>query len=206
MRYILFGIFLSYLRNEVNYLRLVRAIQDDVAVEKIALYLKERNYRDFLLFTVGITLGIRISDLLMLRVRDVRDTDYIYIKEKKTGKTKHIKITADLNCLLEDHIKNLSSETFLFKSQKGKNRPITRHHAYIIIRQAARACGVRNIGTHSLRKTFGRIEVNCNVPVEMIQKMLNHKTTADTLRYLGIEQEHEDKARSHFNFRRLLKK
>lgn len=185
---------------------IVLAIPDDYMVEKIALYLKERNYRNFLLFTVGVTLGLRISDLLMLKVKDVRCTGYIKVKEKKTGKSKPIKMTPDLNGLLEDYIKDKSANTYLFKSQKGENNPISRQQAYRILRLAARNCGVLNIGTHSLRKTFGRIELDCKVPVYLIQKMFNHKTSEDTNRYLGIQQKHEDEARANFNFRKLLKK
>lgn len=187
-------------------MNIVRAIPDDTVLEKIAIYLKDRNYRDFLLLTVGITLGVRISDLLALRVKDVKDTDYIYIKEKKTKKRKDIKITPDLNVLLEEYIKGKPLNTYIFKSQKGENNPITRQQAYRILRYAARACGLKNVGTHTLRKTFGRIETDCKVPIHMIQKMFNHKTTEDTLRYLGIEREHEDKARRNFNFSKLLKK
>ena len=52
----------------------------------VADYLKVKNERDYLLFMFGIYTGLRISDILKFRVRDVKDKDAIYIREKKTGK------------------------------------------------------------------------------------------------------------------------
>lgn len=53
----------------------------------IKKYLKERNKRNLLLFVAGINLGLRISDLLQLRVKDVKK-QYVSLREKKTGKEK----------------------------------------------------------------------------------------------------------------------
>ena len=45
------------------------------------------------------------------------------------------------------------------------------------------------LGTHSMRKTRGWAMYSDGVPVEMISKVLNHSTTAVTMRYLGITKE-----------------
>ena len=50
----------------------------------IARYLKDKNKRDYVMFVTGIYSGLRISDILKLRVRDVRGKDHISIREKKT--------------------------------------------------------------------------------------------------------------------------
>ena len=44
---------------------------------------------------------------------------------------------------------------YLFKSQKGNNRPITTSQAYRIIVNAGNNIGLTEIGTHTMRKTFG---------------------------------------------------
>ena len=43
--------------------------------------------------------------------------------------------------------------------------------------------------THSMRKTRGWAMYSDGVPVEMISKVLNHSTTAVTMRYLGVTKE-----------------
>lgn len=51
-------------------------------------FLKERKLRDWLLFTIGINSGLRISDLLQLTVEDVKGKDRISIQEQKTAAQK----------------------------------------------------------------------------------------------------------------------
>ena len=51
---------------------------------------------------------------------------------------------------------------------------------------------MENIGTHTLRKTFGYYAYQSGVAIEVIQKLFNHSTPATTLRYIGITQEHLD--------------
>ena len=59
---------------------------------------------------------------------------------------------------------------------------------------AARSVGItERIGTHSLRKTFGFFAYQQGIDLTMIQKLLNHSSQTETLRYIGITQEQMDK-------------
>ena len=66
----------------------VEPIKDKAVVNDIIGYLKVKSDRDAMLFTFGIYSGLRISDIIKLRVRDVRGRDRITVKETKTGKDK----------------------------------------------------------------------------------------------------------------------
>lgn len=66
----------------------VEPIRDPNLVKDICVWLKEKNPRNFIMFYMGIYSGLRISDILMLKVGDVRNKDSINIREKKTGKQK----------------------------------------------------------------------------------------------------------------------
>ena len=47
-------------------------------------------------------------------------------------------------------------EHFIFKSTESENKAITRQQALNILKDASKSVGVNeNIGTHSLRKTWG---------------------------------------------------
>ena len=54
-------------------MELVEPIRDTRKIEKMKKYLKAKSLRDYCLFTVGINSGLRVSDLLNLRVGDVED-------------------------------------------------------------------------------------------------------------------------------------
>ena len=71
-----------------GWLNTVEPIRDLDVVMDIAEYLKGKSDRNYVMFMFGIYTGLRISDILKFRVRDVRDKDAVYIREKKTGKEK----------------------------------------------------------------------------------------------------------------------
>lgn len=97
--------------------------------------------------------GLRISDILKFRVRDCYKKSYS-IREQKTGKQKSYDWNPQLKKELNEYIKDKDPDEFLFKSRKQKNKAITRQRAYMIIKAACNTCGVYNVGTHTLRKTF----------------------------------------------------
>ena len=71
----------------------VEPIRERENIETVKRILKCKGMRNFLLFLIGINSGLRISDILKLRVSDVRNKDYIEITEQKTGKYKRFPIT-----------------------------------------------------------------------------------------------------------------
>ena len=54
----------------------VQPIRDLTKIKKIESILKKQNYRNYILFRLGIYSGLRISDILKLKVKDVRNQDY----------------------------------------------------------------------------------------------------------------------------------
>jgi integrase len=72
-------------------IKFVEPIRDEKKIEAVKRNLLDGNhYRDYLLFTLGINTGLRVSDLLKLKYTDVLDDkgkfkSHITIKEKKTG-------------------------------------------------------------------------------------------------------------------------
>ena len=174
----------------------VEPIKNIKDINKIKQYLLgKKNKRDYCIFVVGINVGLRAGDLLSLKISDVTDRitifDEVSIKEQKTGKNK----TFTLNKSAKEAIKLYLSEQpiidlndYLFKSRKGGHlgvRPL--HH---IIKSTLKELGIKgNYGTHSLRKTMAFHRYQNKVPLETIQKMLNHSSSAITLRYIGITKE-----------------
>lgn len=62
--------------------------------------------------------------------------------------------------------------------------------AYRIINKACKIAKIEgNIGTHTLRKTFGYFYFKKYNNILMLQKIFNHSTPNVTLRYIGIEED-----------------
>ena len=140
-------------------MKLVQPIRDKNKIEEMKEQLKKNGTRDFMLFYTGINTGLRISDLVKLNRDDVRNKDvsmktHITIIEKKTKKIKKFPIMNLLLVEMEKYTKNMQEGEYLFKSQKGNNKPITTTQAYRIIVSAGENIGLTEIGTHTMRKTF----------------------------------------------------
>ena len=150
-----------------------------------------------MIFTVGTNCGLRISDILSLNVKDVKDKSYIDITEKKTKKTKKIPVNETLKSLIEDFIKNRNENEPLFLSYL--NNRMERTQCYRIINKACKKAGVNyKIGTHTLRKTFGYHHYKKFKDVAILQKIFNHSAPGITLRYIGIDQDTIDKSYKNF--------
>lgn len=170
-------------------------------IEKIKQYLRGKdNRRDYLMFVLGINVGLRAGDLLKLRISevysgsDVRET--VRITEEKTKKVREFtpnrNASASITYYLED-LSEINTDRYLFPSQKGGHLSVSSAHK--IIKNLLRDLHIKgNYGTHTLRKTFAyHIYVSQAGTNPMIlstlQKMLNHSSQLTTLRYIGITKE-----------------
>lgn len=194
------------LKKEVFFLNTVEPIREMDLVLDVADYLRSKNERDYVLFMFGIYTGLRISDILKLRVRDVREKDYVYIRENKTGKEKRFPINAELKPVITSYIQGKKDFEYLFKSPNFPNKAISRQQAYNILSDAGKAFGLSSIGTHTLRKTFGYHMYQQTHDAVTIKDILNHSHLSETLRYIGINQDNKDKAIMGLSFKKGCRK
>lgn len=181
---------------------IVEPIRDKDLISDIADFLREKSERDFVMFMFGIYSGLRISDILKFKVRDIRDKDYIIMREKKTNKERRFPINDEIKPILRDYIEGKKDYEYLFRSRKGRNEPITRQQAYNILQDAADAFDLYAIGTHTLRKTFGYHMYQQTHDAVTIQKILNHSDISITLRYIGINQDAQDSTMKKLSFKK----
>ena len=178
----------------------LKSIKD---INKIKQYLMgKKNKRDYMLFVVGINVGLRAGDLLSLRIRQIVDNknaikDIITIQEEKTGKSRTFTLNRSAKKAIGLYLESLeeyNSNDYLFRSRKG-NGHLTVEAAHKNIKSLLRELGIKgNYGTHTLRKTFGYHTYINNVRenpgiLETLQKILNHSSSSMTLRYIGITKE-----------------
>ena len=177
----------------------VNPIRDQEKIEQMKKILREQSFRNYFLFVSGINIGIRVGDLLRLRVEDVRERSHIVIREQKTGKEKKFKINDNLQREIDCYVRGRDDDEFLFLSRQGGKRPLTRVSAWRILNSAAREVGLEGIGTHTMRKTFGFHYYRMSKDIAMLQKIFNHSSPSVTLRYIGITQDAIDESLEKFS-------
>lgn len=137
----------------------VEPIRSKELIEQMKVELRKTGERNYLLFLFGLNSGLRISDILNLKVKDVINpygvmNSHIELKEKKTRKYKKFKINQVLAEELFSYANNMNYEDYIFKSRNGNNQPITRVQAYRILNNVAKKLKIEQFGCHSMRKTF----------------------------------------------------
>lgn len=175
----------------------VEPLRTNTEIEEMKLAIKRGNKgtpkrselaaRDVLIFLLGINTGLRVNDLVRLQVADVKDKSILTIREGKTNKRRGINVGM-LQDEIQAYIQDKSTDVYLFTSQKG-NKAISTTQVYRILNDAADYLGRNDIGTHTMRKTFGYHHYKQFKDVAILQEIFNHAAPSITKRYIGIRQD-----------------
>jgi len=168
----------------VQPLRTTKEITDMIDALGIAPKTAARNV---LLFKIGVSTGLRISDIVSLRVSDVRGKSSFKIREGKTKKERTVHLNA-IMAEIADYTTDKDDSDYLFASRKGDSH-ITTTQAYRVLTGAAELIGRNDIGTHTMRKTFGYHYYKRTHDVVTLMNIFNHADQSTTKRYIGITDE-----------------
>jgi integrase len=175
---------------------------------KLALAILNGRYalRDRALIILGVRSGLRISELLALKVSQVWDGERVvtrfYITRDAT-KGKHAGASiimhpdaADaLTIWIESAALIDGPNGYLFPSQRQGGR-LGRKAAWKVLHRAFKAAGVTGMaGTHCMRKTFANnVHKALGGDLFRTAKAMRHSSPMTTLRYLSFKQEEIDRA------------
>ena len=184
----------------------VEPIRNKAKIKQMYHYLAGKEPKYGLLFKFGLNTGLRISDILPVKLKDIHNEngefrDYFILKEKKTGKMRKIKLNNSLREDIEVYVKdeNLIPDSYLFPSKKGNY--LGRIQAYRVLKEAAEIMGIENFGTHSMRKTWGYWTYKISkYNIGLIMDTFNHSSQNITLRYIGVNQDQKDELYSLVQF------
>lgn len=175
-------------------------LKEKKQIDLVKMYLRSKSIRNYLMFTIGISSALRISDILNLKVSTIYDgkkpKEYIDVKEKKTGKSKRFATSPNLQKAIKEFVKEYEPEQdeYVFISRKGDNTPITRQRAVQILTEALDMCGLSyiNFGSHGMRKTFAYHLWKKGTDITFLMRLLNHSSPREVLHYISVEQEELD--------------
>lgn len=172
-------------------------LQWDEAMNLIRKLAKDGNYKMSLLIALGCFTGLRISDILALRWKQILHVSEFTIIEKKTGKQRTLRLNPQLQRHIAEcyeHIEPIGTSAPILVSQKGTIFTIQRIN--VMLKEVKRRYHLRvgNFSCHSLRKTFGRQVYTMSgdsseLALIKLMELFNHSSIAITKRYLGLRQE-----------------
>jgi integrase len=169
-------------------MQVTQPIRDKELIEQIQFMLKSQSMRDFLIFSIGIHCGLHLNDLLLLKVKDIRGKSQVTIREKRTGKDKTFSISHQLMEWIKVYAENKYDDDYLFPSQRT-GLPIKRSRVYRILNDVGKQLGIQDMGTHTLRKTFGYHYYLKTKNISVLRDLFNHSAPCVTIKYIGLDHE-----------------
>lgn len=169
----------------------VEAIRDKKVLNEFikALDTGKNGKRNVLIFKLGLTTGLRISDIIKIRVENVRGKTEFELIEQKTNKKRKVylhnvltELTEYLNTLDDDQV-------WLFPNTWDKSKHITANQYYKVLQKTANSLELDYIGTHTMRKSFGYWYYKEYKDVATLMTIFNHSSPSITLKYIGITEE-----------------
>ncbi len=179
----------------------VEPIRDKAKVMSIAHCLKATDDKYYIMYMIGIHSGLRVSDILRLRIGDVRNKSEIRLREKKTGKEKFFPVSEELGRAISEYCRGKQNGEYLIPSARTADKPVSREYAYRVIHRAGLRFGLEHLGTHTMRKTFGYHFYVQTKDIALLMKIFNHSNENITLRYIGIEQTTMNEAMRKFSYK-----
>jgi len=151
----------------------------------------ELEHRDKALFILGCRTGFRISELLSLQLKDVKQGERMkeqitVTKQNMKGKThsRTIYVQMEARIALDDYIngnQHVHEQAYLFCSRKNWNKPMSRVQAYRILKAAFNLCGMQ--GTFAWMIWEGSLN---NLAVT--SSAMGHKNVNSTMSYIDINR------------------
>ncbi len=146
------------------------------------------NKKHLLMITLLYSAGLRVSELVHLKVRDLQiDRNYGWVRNGKGGKDRLFIIAKNIKNHLEEWIKSndLSLDDWLFNG-RGKTHITTRSIQAIVKDMNKKAKMDKNVHPHTLRHSFATHLIENKYAVTDIQPLLGHSSPETTLTYVHL--------------------
>lgn len=152
--------------------------------EKFKKYLSVKNR---LIYEIGVSSGLRISDVVKLQKKQIINTNRPTITQQKTKKKKRIYIgEKTYKNLLSFIASDLSDNEFVFHAATESEKHISRQAVWKAFKRAAKKAGViYPVGTHCMRKKYSAKKYSMSGgDISEVQHHLQHFKSSDTLAYI----------------------
>ena len=188
----------------------VYPLEIEDAKKLLAWFAENGMWTHYLALTVGINMARRIGDTLNLTWEHFFDPvtgdfrfEIMEIVEDKTDKMANPLINNAVKEAIKLYIEktgcdvtanNYRNPVFLQLTGTHKGNVVTADAHRKALKKGAEAVGIKyNIGTHSARKTFGKISrmihPNDYDSMEILQSVFNHSDAKTTRHYIGLTKE-----------------
>lgn len=157
-----------------------------------------KNQKHWLMVAIAYGSGLRISEVLNLRVGDVDlEQGYLHLKGAKGNKDRLTILPETLKGKLSIFLNTKNVSDFVFPSERGGN--LSSRSLQKVFERAFRAAGIQKTATfHSLRHSFATHLLEKGTNLRVIQRLLGHSSIRTTQIYTQVSKTYLMKVESPF--------
>jgi len=151
-----------------------------------SIFAQVRNHKHRIMLELAYGAGLRVSEVVKLKVSDVRaDEGLLLIREAKGGKDRLSLLPGKLKNELAGFVVGRGGKDYLFPSERGGR--LTERTAQKVFEKALEHSGLMKEGTfHSLRHSFATHLLESGVDLRYVQELLGHSSIRTTQRYTHV--------------------
>ncbi len=154
---------------------------------------KPKGLRDYTMLYLMLMTGMRVSELLNLKVSDIDfPNSYITIRMGKGRKDRIIPLNKNVKELLYNYVKLVKPKEGLFDN---KNSSKSRRGVLYVIRKYCKKAGIeKKVTPHTFRHTFATLLLKKGENIRLVQSLLGHSNISTTAIYLHIIDDEKKRA------------
>lgn len=153
---------------------------------------KNLGKRNYLLLLLLYDTGVRVSELINIRINDIDFENKTIKIIGKGDKERLVYFTSDALAVILDYLRE-NNKNYLFSNQKGT--PITRNEVYNIVVKCCEEAGInKHVTPHMIRHSFATHMIINDADIMSVKTILGHSNVTTTQIY------------THFNKKDLKRK
>ena len=135
--------------------------------------------------TLEANMGMRINDILHLKLSDIKRNGgryHLNVKEEKTGKLRTFMVPVEIYAFIQQYAidKGIKPNQRLFD--------ITTRAVQNSLKLACKYLEIDGVSTHSFRKFFAQMIYDANDNnIELVRELLQHSSIAVRQHYIGVD-------------------
>lgn len=130
--------------------------------------------------------GLRLSELLNLKIIDVHSSDnMIRINQSKGNKDRVVSLSDKQLMVLRDYYKQYKPTIYLFEGERGGQ--YSERSVQLILKKAITKARIKTVGSvHTLRHSYATHLIQAGVDIRVVQELLGHNNINTTMLYTHI--------------------
>ncbi len=151
-----------------------------------SLFAVTDNLKHRLILMLCYGMGLRVSEIVHLKIEDVDSTTMsVFIRRGKGKKDRYVNLPHAVLDDLRKYNSVYAPKKYLFEGQQGGQYSI--RSAQLVFKNAMKKAGIhKKIGIHGLRHSYATHLLELGTDISLIQKLLGHNNVKTTMLYTHV--------------------